>query len=337
MADESIQSKGGTARAEALTSEQRQEIARTAARARWDAEGQLPRAPYSGTLKLANIPCYVLENGERILSTRGIMKSLGRTWRGRKYAGTELPVFLEAKNLKPFISNDLMPVLTTRNFRTDKGTRGEGYIADILPAICEVYLRARDEGKLTRPQEAIAKQCEILVRGLSRIGIIALVDEATGYQEIRDRFALQAILDEFIAKEFAAWAKRFPNEFYQEIFRLRGWVWKGMRVNRPQIVANYTKDIVYARLAPGILRELETKNPIDEKGRRKAKHHQWLTEDIGHPALAQHIYAVIGLMRVSDSWVQFKAMLDRAFPKRGDSLQLPLFNDGLSSAPQRLS
>jgi hypothetical protein len=129
-----------------------------------------------------------------------------------------------------------------------------------------------------------------------------------------------------LLKEFAAWAKCFPDEFYQHIFRLRGWTWKGMKVNRPQVVANYTKDVVWARLAPGILKELEARNPI-ESGRRKAKHHQWLTEDIGHPALAQHLYAVIGLMRISDSWDQFKKMLDRAYPKRGDTLQLPLFKD----------
>jgi hypothetical protein len=120
-------------------------------------------------------------------------------------------------------------------------------------------------------------------------------------------------------------AKRFPDEFYAHIFRLRQWTWKGMRVNRPQVVANYTKDIVYARLAPGILSELEARNLKDEKGYRKAKRHQWLTEDIGHPALAQHLYAVVGLMRLSESWDEFKRMLDKAYPKRGDTLQIDLF------------
>src|SRR5262245_17296535 len=124
-----------------------------------------------------------------------------------------------------------------------------------------------------------------------RVGIIALVDEVTGYQEVRDREALQAILDRYLRKAFAAWAKRFPDEFYKEIFRLRGWKWRGMEVNRPQCVANYTKDLVYKRLAPGILEELEARNPKNEWGHREARHHQWLTEDVGHPALAQHLYA----------------------------------------------
>ncbi len=277
------------------------------------------KATYAGILEIGDseIPCYVLANGERILSTRGIMKSLGRTWQGRKYTGTKLPVFLEEKSLKPFINNEQDPVLVPVTFKTDKGVQAEGYRAEMLPFVCEIYLRARDEDKLTAVQKPIAVQCDILTRALARVGVIALVDEATGYQEVRDRKALQALLDKYLRKELAAWAKRFPDEFYQEMFRLRGWQWHGVKVNRPSMVGKYTKDIVYERLAPGILKELEARNPKDNKGQRNAKHHQWLTEDIGSPALSQHLYAVIGLMRASPNWGQFKRMLQRAFPRKG--------------------
>jgi len=95
-----------------------------------------------------------------------------------------------------------------------------------------------------------------------------------------------------------------------------------MSVNRPSVVGTYTKDVVYERLAPGIVRELEIRNPKDAKGNRPTKHHQWLTEDIGHPALTQHIHAVMGLMRASTSWEQFHRLLVRAFPKKGETAQL---------------
>lgn len=143
----------------------------------------------------------VLENMERILSTRGIMKSLGRTWRGRKHAGTQYPVFIEANNLKPFLPNELDPVLVPRFFRTDKGMISEGFKAEILPVICETYLRARDDEALMRAQYDIARQCEILTRGLSRVGVIALVDEATGYQEVRARDDLHKILEAYVATD----------------------------------------------------------------------------------------------------------------------------------------
>jgi hypothetical protein len=319
--------KAGRARAESLSPDRRAEIARAAAEARWDPT--IAKATHTGALTLgdAEIECHVLADGSRVLSTRGVMKSLGRRWRGRKYPGTELPVFLEANNLRPFISNDLAAVLSPVAFRPLAGMKAEGFRAEALPAVCDIYLQARDAGVLTGPQLAIAKQCEILVRALSKVGIIALVDEATGYQEVRDRRALQEILDKFLRKELAAWAKRFPDEFYQQIFRLRGWQWKGMRVNRPQVVAKYTKDFVYERLAPGILEELEGRNPPDAKGRRKTAHHQWLTDDVGHPALAQHLFAVIALMRAAPNWDVFLQLLNRSLPRRGRTLELLPIDD----------
>lgn len=323
--------KGGIARAEALSPDQRTDIARKAAQERWNST--LPKATHSGVLKIgdAEIPCYVLESGERVLSTRGIMKSLGRSWRGRKYTGTELPVFVEANNIKPFIPNELGPVLSPMIFRTDRGAKGEGFKAEILPAVCETYLSARDAGVLTKPQLDVAKQCEFLTRGLARVGIIALVDEATGFQEVRDRRALQAILDQYLRKELAAWAKRFPDEFYKEMFRLKGWALNPFKVRRPGVVGKYTNNIVYERLAPGILEELEKRNPRDDKGNRKGKHHQLLTDEVGHPALAQHLYAVIGFMRASTDWDNFLRMLDRAYPKKNETLPLALPDPTISS------
>ncbi len=324
--------KGGYARAEALTAEERKAIARKAAQGRWDVG--VPIANFEGGFKIGSkkISAAVLTNGKRLLTQATFLRAIGRS-RSPK-AGTGVlstadgtPFFLQAEALRPFISEELLGSTTPIFFKTKKGQKMVGYEAELLPAVCEVYLKMRDsflsQGKpIPYKYIHIIKACDIVTRGLARVGIVSLVDEATGYQEVRDRKALQAILDKFLRKEFAAWAKRFPDDFYKEIFRLRNWVWKGMKVNRPQIVARYTKDIVYERLAPGILRELERKNPKSEKGGRKTKHHQWLTEDVGHHALAQHLYATIGLMRLSDSWEGFKRMLDRAYPKREDSKQL---------------
>jgi hypothetical protein len=284
----------------------------------------LLKATHAGVLKIGDseIAAFVLENGERVLSTRGVMKSLGRTWRGRKYPGTELPVFMEAANLKPFISREVEAVLKPIRFLLSRTAKGEGYKAEALPAVCDVYLQARDAKVLRGKQELIAKKCEMLVRSLSKVGIIALVDEVTGYQAIRDREALQAILDRYLRQEFAAWAKRFPDEFYKQMFRLRGWQWRGMRVNRPSVVGKYTNDLVYQRLAPGILEELQKRNPKDEKGHREGKHHQLLTDDMGVPALQNHLFATTKFMEASATWDQFYRSMQRAFPKLNSNLVL---------------
>jgi hypothetical protein len=328
--------KGGHARAKALSPTKRREIAKKAAESRWRGEdsGEVTIKATHGSpdhpLKIGDkeIPCYVLEDGRRVLHQRGIIPALGISRGGSsKGGGDRLANFVSQKTLEPYVNNNLRMVTTNPiKFRTPRGAIAYGYEATVLADICDAILEARKKGALSKQQEHIASEAEILVRGFARVGIIALVDEATGYQEVRDRQALQAILDTYLRKEFAAWAKRFPDEFYEQIFRLRKWEWKGRKVNPPQVVAHYTKDIVYARLAPGILEELQKRTPT-ESNKRKPKFHQWLTEDVGHPALAQHLHAVITLMRVSESWEQFKMMLDTAHPRRGDTLQLPFMSD----------
>ena len=176
-------------------------------------------------------------------------------------------------------------------------------------------------------QQMVAAKAAILMRGLAHVGIIALVDEATGYQDERARDALARILEAFVARELRKWIKTFPADFYRELFRLRGWKYTG-KVQRPAYVGHLTNDLVYARLAPGVLVELRRINPVNEHGNRKNKHHQWLTEDLGHPKLLQHLSALVALMRASQTWEQFKEMVNRALPKY---VKLPLFDgiDGL--------
>lgn len=323
---------GGMARAKALTPSQRSESARKAAVSRWSSD--MPQATHEGVVAIGNVEIIaaVLPNGERVLSQGTFLQALGRSRSAKAGTGglttvDGLPSFLLADQLKAFISDELRVSTTPIHFRARSGQRSVGYKAELLPMVCEVYLKFRDslaeDGKTVPPQyRHIVQACDVVTRGLARVGIVALVDEATGYQEVRDRLALQKILERFLSKELAAWAKRFPDEFYMQIFRLRHWTWKGMSINRPSVVAHYTKDIVYARLTPGLLKELEARNPADEKGNRKARHHQWLSDDIGHPALRQHLFAVTALMRACGTWEEFQHLLNKAFPRRGDTLTL---------------
>ena len=322
--------KGGVARAASLTRQERSDAARKAAMARWSKD--LPVATHEGFVTLGEVPiaCAVIEkDGQimRVITQSGFMRALGRARqaKGRQhYKGdVNLPAFLTAQNLRPFISSELEVTSSQVEFVTVSGVRAFGYSADLIVEVCDVFLEAERAGALIRSQEHIAQRAYLMLKGLGKTGIAGLVDEATGYQEVRDKHALQAILDSFLRTELASWAKRFPDEFYEQIARLRGWTWKGRGVNPPQVVAHYTKDIVYHRLAPGLLDELEAKNPI-EKGRRKNPHQQWLSEDVGHPALAQHLHAVVTLMRVAPdgAWDEFMRMLNLAHPKRSDTMQL---------------
>ena len=292
----------------------------------------LPQATHEGVIVLAegriNIQCAVLEDGRRLITQSGFMKALGRARqaKGRKYydADVNMPAFLTAKNIKPFIPNKLGVTSSQIKFKRVKGGAAYGYADDLLPTVCGVFIDAEDAGVLLKGQLHIAAQSRVLVRALAHVGIAALIDEATGYQEVRDRKALQDILDRYLLAERAKWSKRFPDNFYREIFRLRGWQWQGMRVNRPQVVGHYTNNIVWDRLAPGVRNEIESLNPKDASGKRSAKHHQWLTDDIGNPALEQHLIGVMAIMRGQLDWKSFVRALQRSYPKFNTNIELPL-------------
>jgi len=319
--------KGGVARAEGLSSERRSEIARQAAEARW--HGDTPKATHEGVLKIGEIeiPCAVLEDGRRVLTQSGVMRALGRARqaKGRQHydGDVNLPAFLTAKNLKPFISKDLEVTSSQIEFRL-KGKKAYGYEADLLPKVCEVFLEAEQAGVLVPSQEHIGQKAMILIRGLARVGIAALIDEATGYQEVRDRQALQAILEKYLTDEWAKWTKTFPDEFYKELFRLKKLPYPSLGNKRPQYVGHWTNNIVYSRLAPGVKAALQKKNPRLRSGERARKHHQFLTRDFGHPELRDHLQKVIFLMKACETWEDFEPMLDRAATKYGDTMPLRL-------------
>lgn len=294
---------------------------------------KLQRATHQGELDIKGtglkIPCAVLEDGTRVLRERSVATALGRKGSGAHWQkkrtiekGAFLPEYVSVRNLEPFIDNETREMLLNPiAYRTKAGSTAQGINATLLPKICDIWLKAREKGALSESQQITAKKAEILVRGFAHIGIIALVDEATGYQEVRDRLALQKILEKYIAKELQPWAKRFPDDFYKEMFRLKDWQYSPLSVKRPKLVGRLTNDLVYARLAPSVLDELKRKTPRGETGQLKHHFHRWLTPDVGHPKLAEHLAGVIALMRASPSWPGFYRLLQRALPKYGTNLE----------------
>ena len=328
MVDErSSKAAGGIARAEKLSPLKRQEIAKKAAVARWSAH--LSEATHEGDLKVAgfDLPVAVLSDGTRLMISRAFMTALGRPWKG-SYKRAGLPNFIDAKNLAPFINDDLYKALEPIEFINKRGQKVLGYRAELLQMVCDVYLDARKAlNVLTPAQERVAEQAEILIRGFARVGIIALVDEATGYQRDRATDALARILEKFIAKELQPWVKTFPDEFYQELFRLRKLEFPREKVKRPQYFGHLTNDIIYKRLAPGILEELKNSAPKAPSGRRRGTLQQKLTPDVGHPKLREHLASVTTIMALSDDYEDFKRKLNKRHPRYAENMAFDFDND----------
>lgn len=288
------------------------------------------KALRQGKVNIADfeMECYVLDtpDKDRVLSRQGVLKAIGRNAKPNdvKERVDELPSFLRAANLKSFIPSNLSESSKPMYFKAPNGGPTIiGYRADILKDICYVFIDAHKAGALKPQQTHIAERCELLVRGFASVGLRALVDEATGFQEIRPKDDLQRYLDAFLLKEHAKWARRFPDEFFRLLFEMMGWTWNELTTKRTPYIGKMINNLVYERLAPLILEELRVKNPPNDKGQRRVKHHQFLTPEIGHPKLQEHIFALIALLKASGlDRVRFENMVNVALPRYGHTIPI---------------
>lgn len=290
----------------------------------------MPKAIAEGVLKIGekDIPCAVLNDLEntRVLTQGGFLVAIGRAEKAKGGEGATvdgLPAFLRANNLQPFISQDLLESTNPIIFEPLSGGylgKAFGYKATLLPKVCWVYHDANAAGKILPGQKHIAVVCEIMLRALTNVAIDALVDEATGFQDLRARDALQKILEKYVSEEAKPWALTFDNDFYKLIFQLNGWPFDPTSVKRPSCIGTWTNDI-YDRLAPGVKDELHRVVKRNEKGRPIEKLHQHITYE-SHPELVSYLTAIKALMRASSSWKSFQRLLQRAYPKFNTNLEL---------------
>ncbi|WP_116108827.1 P63C domain-containing protein [Lewinella sp. IMCC34191] len=322
----------------------------------------LIKATHQGELEVNDltITCAVLEDGTRVVSERSIADSIGAVasgsyWRKRKEGGASKPRYLYARYLDPYISKDLREkVSLSIDYLSVSQVESTGLPAELLPEICDVWVKAHQKGAIPESRRETAENAYKLLKGFATVGIIALVDEATGYQHEREQDELQRILKAYISPELLPWQKRFPDIFYKELFRLNGWDYtvKGIK-KRPGVVGRWTTTLVYDQLPDGVVEELKSMVPKSEAGNYTVRWHQGLTENIGSPHLAAQINQIITLFQLSDNmkhmWQQFAKLKSRqagqleipfSFDDKGrtvepiDKEQLTDFDKGLVKALQ---
>jgi hypothetical protein len=308
---------------------QRSEIAREAVRRRWIKAGKAkeieaaspddqadviqgePEQPYSmfrGTLTIGDLEleCHVLSNGMRVFTQREVVRALSG---GR-----------DSSNLQRYLSRnpltaDNFELGPTIQFDVREGKKiANGFNATSLLEICELYLRARDEKLLKKSQIPLARQSEIIVRACAKVGIIALIDEATGYQEVRAKRELQMKLQAFITEEIQDWARMFPEEFWLQLARLEGVRYSPR--NRPLRWGKYVMMFVYDAIDKDVGKELRKRNP---NPRFLKNHHQWL-QRFGREQVHDQIERVVTIMKLCDDMDDFRAKFAKVFKKSEDQM-----------------
>lgn len=270
------------------------------------------------------IPCYVLDDGTRVFSGRGIQKAIGASV---NTSGAWLSKFVKSEaissSLMPGILDKLnAPIVFNRN--TSGGSQSDtyGYEATLLIDLCDAIIKAYEARLLNN--ETYYNNANSIIRAVAKVGIIALVDEATGYnkEKTRAKDELQKFLDKFLSEEAARWIKVFDDSFFEDLYKMHNWTWT-QTSKRPGVVGKWINDIVYERIAPLVLAELDKKNPKNENGNRSKKHHQYLSREVGLPKLKQHLEGVHALAVASKyDWTTFMLHMDNVYPKKYKQLEI---------------
>ena len=284
-------------------------------------ERSIKKAVYDGYITLGDrkIEVVVLEDGTRLLSQTQTLAALGRKQTGGERGDIKKrPVVVRANNLFPYLPEGLRQQGNVIEYQKRSGKRiYYGMKYEVLPMVCETYLNAKQAGALRENQERIAAQCLQLQNAFAKVGLAALIDEATGYQDIRAAGALASILSKFFVPQHLPYVQRYPIDFYREMYRLKGWSWielaGGRKPKTPAIVGRLTVQIIHKRLGPGLRQYLNTVNR-----RKQVRDHQWFSKEVGIPHLERRMAAVIALMQACEIWDEFQSKLDKVFPIHED-------------------
>jgi hypothetical protein len=316
---------GGLARANKLTQEERSQIARQGALARWNPElrGSMAEELCGGNLPLGDIDleCYVLKDKRRVFSKRAMARAIGIKSQG----GNVLMRTINRKGLGSVVPEKLTQVLDNPIlFKPIVGNPAHGYEATVLIELCDAIWEARKQGKLTTTQFNMALRAEIILRSAAKVGIVALIDEATGYIKDKAKEEYRQLFQEFIRNECRAWEREFPDQLFDMIYAIHKLPRKHQN-KHPQFFGHFFRKYIYKPLAHSngvILEMIDEKNPVVyTSGGRRYKIHTFLTEQVGLPALRAHYWQLLGIWNSTKSKDAFERGFRKAFPQFGDQAE----------------
>lgn len=283
---------------------------------------EIPKATHFGELSIGDalLPAYVLETGERVFAIKGVMVGL------IEIEGGPLADYLMVKQLKPYLPQDLIPDDSSNIpalIEFDTGTKGFAQHALGMPVekfidLCVAYSTAYDKGELTERQQKIAIKANRFLRATAKVGIVALVDEVTGYQYDRPLDALQLKLKLYLEEELREWEPTFPDELWVEFQRLTHW--SGPLHLRPKWWGKLVNELIYDYLDADVFSWLRNNAPKPRKGQN---YHQWLTSQYGLKKLIEHIWMTIGMAKACHTMDELRERMAIQFGRH--KVQLSLF------------
>lgn len=311
--------KGGIARREALSPQERENIARKAAAARWGY-----KASHKGSFEEhfgTDVECYVLNDEQKtaVISQRGMAEAIGLSSRGNaipRLLGTRAMADAVGAEVRQKFQNPL-------KFQWGTGGAGQppttihGYDATLLIDLCKAVIAAEADGKLQKRHAKIARQAHIIVSASAKLGIKQLVYALSGYDATKEEII--TAFKFYVRDEAREYEKEFPDQLYEQWYRL--YQLPKPERNKPWKFKHLTIDQVYTPLARSSGKILDlTRLLRGQSGTRHKKLHQFLSE-IGVKTLRTHLGQLLGIAQVSKDRTEYENHVENIF---GDQPRLPL-------------
>jgi P63C domain len=274
-------------------------------------DGQLPKVPvarWPGFLTIGNVelPVYVIDDGRRVISRTGATGVLI----GRQ-GGGKLESYIAVGALRKYIPSDLPGQMIAFSMPGVVNKTVRGISAETFLEICRAYVKALDENaSLTDHQRSVAIKASMFLASCAKVGLIALIDEATGYQYERTEDALQPKLRLYLSEEMRKWEKTFPDEIWVEFGRLTNW--KGSITKRPKYWGKLVMELVYEYLDPDVAKWLKENAPKPQGGQN---YHRWLSGQYGLRKLVEHIWKLVGIAKTCHTILELKDKMAEIYGK----------------------
>ncbi|MEY2559833.1 MAG: hypothetical protein QOG51_248 [Verrucomicrobiota bacterium] len=302
---------GGKARAEALSAEEKSQIAKKAAEARWAARPIM--ATHRGSFKEEfgiDVECYVLDDPQKtaVISQRGLGRALGFS-----SGGKDLPRFLATKAMAALVGEEMgrkiaQPLQFQWGSRGVKRTPGiiYGFDVTLLIDLCRIIVQAETESKIRNPR--VTTQAHVILNASAKSGIKGLVYALAGYDPTAEEVI--AAFKRYVQEEAKKYEREFPNELYAAWYRL--YDIPSPKRGKPWQFKKLTIRDIYRPLAQSSGKVLELLRAVKAKGGdRNKKLFQFLNE-IGARALRIHLGRVLEMAESSPSNAEYeKKTVDR--------------------------
>jgi hypothetical protein len=275
-------------------------------------------ARWAGVLPIGDneLPCYVLDDGRRVISRTGATKAL----MGVPGRSGDLESYIRVSSLQGYLPEDFTANMIefTLEGVTTKTVRG--ITAESFCDLCTAYVRALENGALQSDrQREIAAHAGIFLAAAAKVGLLALIDEATGYQYDRAEDALRFKLKVFLEDEMRKWEKTFPDQLWTEFGRLTNW--KGaVNSQRPKYWGKLVMELVYDYLDPDVAQWLRENAPQPRGGQN---YHQWLSGQYGLKRLTEHLWMLIGMAAACQTMPELRQKMAERFGRQ--QVQFTLF------------